>query len=153
MNLINEMIGELNASHTGAAAGRGRAAGAGEAAPVITRHLGLDLQPDAASGRYKVTHVYEDGPADKDWIKVAKGNYLIAIDGKPVKAVDDYYAFLGRRLNRKVELTLNDKPAPEGAWKVKYEPIPVTAFGRLRYERWVKERRELVDKLSGGQGR
>jgi len=45
----------------------------------------------------------------------------------PVKTGNDYYAFLGRRLNRKVELTLNDKPTPEGAWKVKYEPIPVTA--------------------------
>jgi tricorn protease len=150
LNLINEMIGELNASHTGTSVGRGRA-GAGEAAPVITGHLGLDLQPDAASGRYKVTHVYEEGPADKDWIKVAKGNYLIALDGKSVKAGDDYNAFLGRRLNRKVELTLNDKAAPEGAWKVKYEPIPVTAFSRLRYERWVKDRRELVDKLSGGR--
>ncbi len=57
---------------------------------VMTRHLGLDLQADQASGRYKVTHVYEDGPADKDWIKVEKGNYLIAIDGKPVKAGDDF---------------------------------------------------------------
>ncbi len=151
MNVINEMIGELNASHTGAAAGRGRNTAAGEAAPVSTRHLGLDLQADAASGRYKVAHVYEDGPADKDWIKVAKGNYLIAIDGKPIKAGDDYFAFLGRRLNRKVELTFNDKPAPEGAWKVKYEPIAMAAFGALRYQRWVKERRELVDKLSGGR--
>jgi tricorn protease len=151
MNVINEMIGELNASHTGAAVGRGRAAGAGESAPVVTRHLGLDLQADASSGRYKVTYIYEDGPADKDWIKVAKGNFLIAIDGKPVKAGDDYYAFLGRRLNRKVELTLNDKPAPEGAWSVKYEPITVAAFNGLRYERWVKERRQLVDKLSNGR--
>jgi tricorn protease len=144
------MIGELNASHTGASAGRGRGA-AGETAFVVTRHLGVDLEPDASSGRYKVTHIYEDGPADKDWLKVAKGNYLIAIDGKPVKAGEDYYAFLGRRLNRKVELTLNDKPTPEGAWKAKYEPIPVTAFSRLRYERWVKQRRELVDKLSAGR--
>ena len=151
MNVINEMIGELNASHTGASAGRGRAASAGESAPVITRHLGLDLRPDAASGRYKVAHVYEEGPADKDWIKVARGNYLIAIDGKPIKAGEDYNAFLGRRLNRKIELTLNDKPMPEGAWKVKYEPIPMTAFSTLRYHRWVKERRELVDKLSGGR--
>ena len=151
MNVINEMIGELNASHTGASAGRGRPAIAGEAAPVVTRHLGLDLEPDSASGRYKVTHVYEDGPADKDWIKIDKGNFLIAIDGKPVKAGDDYYAFLGRRLNAKVELTVNDKPSAEGAWKVKYEPIPVTAFNNLRYERWVKDRRQLVDKLSEGR--
>jgi tricorn protease len=150
MNVINEMIGELNASHTGAAAGRG-GRGSTDSAPVMTRHLGLDLHPDAASGRYIVTHVFEDGPADKDWIKVAKGNYLVAIDGKPVKAGDDYFAFLGRRLNRKVELTLNDKPSPDGAWKVKYEPIAQAAFSALRYQRWVGERRELVDKLSGGR--
>ena len=150
MNVINEMIGELNASHTGASAGRDRVPQAA-GTPVMTRHLGLDLKADEASGRYKVTHVYEDGPADKDWLKIEKGNYLIAIDGKPVKAGDDYDTFLGRRLNRKVELTLNDKPAPEGAWKVKYEPIPAMAFGNLRYDRWVKERRELVDKLSGGR--
>ena len=111
MNVINEMIGELNASHTGASAGGGRGAGAVEGTGVMTRHLGLDLQPDQTSGRYKVTHVFENGPADKDWIKVEKGNYLIAIDGKPVKAGDDYNAFLGRRLNRKVELTFNTKPS------------------------------------------
>jgi tricorn protease len=145
------MIGELNASHTGASAGGGRGAGAADGAGVMTRHLGLELQPDQASGRYKVTHVFEDGPADKDWIKVEKGNFLISIDGKPVKAGDDYNAFLGRRLNPKVELTLNSKPAPEGSWTVKYEPIPMTAFSNLRYDRWVKGRRELVGKLSGGR--
>jgi len=151
MNVINEMIGELNASHTGASTGRERGPGAVAAAGVMTRHLGLDLQADQASGRYKVMHVYDEGPADKDWIKVEKGNYLIAIDGKTVKAGDDYDSFLGRRLNRKVELTLNDKPKPEGAWKVKYEPIPMAAFSNLRYDRWVKERREMAGKLSGGR--
>ena len=151
MNVLNEMIGELNASHTGASAGRERSAGAAASTNVMTRHLGLDLQPDPSSGRYKVTHIYEDGPADKDWIKVEKGNFLIAIDGKPVKVGDDYDAFLGRRLNRKLELTLNSKPSPDGAWKVKYEPIPMPAFGNLRYDRWVKERRAMVDKISGGR--
>jgi tricorn protease len=151
MNIINEMIGELNASHTGAAAGgRGRGPAA-EGSGVQTRHLGLDLEVDDASGTYKVAHVYEDGPADKDWVKVAKGNFLIAIDGKPVKAGDDYFAFLGRRLNAKVELTLNDKPCTDGAWKVKYEPIAMGAFANLRYDRWVKERRALADELSGGR--
>ena len=151
MNVINEMIGELNASHTGASAGRER--GPARPGSVMTRHLGLDLQADAASGRYQVKHVYEDGPADKDWIKVEKGNYLIAIDGKPLKAGDDYNAFLGRRLNRKVELTVNSKPGPEGAWKVKYEPISMTAFNNLRYERWVKERRRAGRQAFGRPGR
>ncbi len=150
MNVINEMIGELNASHTGATAGRDRGQG-GEGPGIMTRHLGLDLQSEEASGRYKVTHIYEGGPADKDWIKVEKGNYLIAIDGKPVNAGDDYAKFLGRRLNPKVELTFNTKPAPEGAWTVKYEPISQAAYGNLRYDRWVKERRDMTDRLSGGR--
>ena len=46
MNVINEMIGELNASHTGAAAGRERGQG-GEGPGTMTRHLGLDLQIDS----------------------------------------------------------------------------------------------------------
>jgi tricorn protease len=151
MNVLNEMIGELNASHTGASAGRERSPGASTSTNVITRPLFLDLQPDPSSGRYKVTHIYEDGPADKDWIKLEKGNFLIAIDGKPVKVGHDYDAFLGRRLNRKVELTLNSKPGPDGAWTVKYEPIPMPAFSNLRYDRWVKERRAIVDKISNGR--
>jgi tricorn protease len=150
MNVINEMIGELNASHTGASAGGQRGA-AGEGSNVMTRHLGVDLQPDSSTGRYLVKHVYEDGPADKDWVKIAKGNFLIAIDGKPIKAGDDFNAFLGRRLNRKVELSFNSKPVAEGAWTVKYEPISMMAFNNLRYERWVSDRRATVDKLSGGR--
>jgi len=149
LNLINEMIGELNASHTGAAAaggGRGESAGVGS-----TRHLGLELEADGGAGRYKVAHVYEDGPADKDWIKVEAGHYLLAIDGKALQAGDNYWERLGRRLNRKVELTLNTGPKVEGAWKVKYEPIPMTAYAALRYERWVKQRRALADKQSGGR--
>jgi tricorn protease len=153
MNVINEMIGELNASHTGASVGGGGPGGGGrgEAASASTRHLGIEFDVDDAAGRYKVTHVYEDGPADKDWLAIEAGNYLIAIDGKPVKAGDDYWRHLGRRLNRKVELTLNSKPEEEGSWKVKYEPISMTAYGNLRYERWVKDRRAIVDKLSGGR--
>ncbi len=148
MNIINEMIGELNASHTGASAAAGPR---DESTGVPTRHLGLDLDPDDVSGCYRVAHVYEDGPLDKDWFKVEKGNFLIAIDGKPVKAGDDVTPFLGRRLNRKVELTLNSRPEEAGAWKLKYEPITMTAFANLRYERWVKERRAKVDELSHGR--
>jgi tricorn protease len=147
LNIINEMIGELNASHTGAAPPGGRGGGAG----VSTGYLGLDLEPDARAGRYRVAYIYEDGPADKDWVKVSVGDYLLAIDGKPVKAGDNYWALLNYRLNRKVELTLNSKPTDEGAWKTRIAPITLGQHNQLRYERWVKERRALVDKLSNGR--
>lgn len=147
MNLINEMIGELNASHTGASA----EGGPGGSASVATRHLGLELDLDQASGRYVVSHVYETGPADKDWIKIEKGHYVIALDGKPLKEGDNYWERLGRRLNPKIELKLNTKPDEDGAWTIKYEPISLSAYSQLRYDRWVKERRELVDKQSDGR--
>lgn len=147
LNLLNEMIGELNASHTGAAPPpRGR-----DSAGVSTGNLGLELEPDKAAGRYRVTHVYEDGPADKDWVRVNVGDYLIAINGKPVKAGDEYWQLLNNRLNRKVDVTFNSKPSEEGAWHSRIESITTNAYNQLRYERWVKERRKRVDELSNGR--
>src|SRR5207245_7730079 len=103
------------------------------------------------AGRYRVTTIYEDGPADKDWVKVAPGNYLIAINGNPVKAGDNYWQMLNSRLNRKVEVTFNDKPSEEGAWKTRIEPVSMAAYSQLRYERWVKDRRDAVERLSAGR--
>jgi tricorn protease len=152
MNLINEMIGELNASHTGASAGGARGGGPGAAgAGASGGHLGIDLEPDDQAGRYRVSFVYEQGPADHDWVKLAVGNYLLAVDGKPVKVGDDYWKALAHPLNRKVTLTLNDSPSEKGAWTTRIEPVSSAAYRELRYERWVKERRELVDTLSGGR--
>jgi tricorn protease len=147
LNIINEMIGELNASHTGAAPPP-RGPGGGS---VATSHLGIVLEPDSAAGLYRVTHVYEDGPADKDWVRVKVGDYLLAIDGKPVKAGDEYWQLLNQRLNRKVNVTFNSKPAEDGAWNTRIEAISTGAYSQLRYERWVKERRKKVDELSGGR--
>jgi tricorn protease len=147
LNIINEMIGELNASHTGAAPPpRGPGAGG-----VSTSHLGIELEPDTAAGRYRVTYIYEDGPADKDWVRVKVGDYLLAIDGKPVKAGDEYWQLLNERLNRKVNVTFNSKPTDEGAWNTRIEAISTNAYSQLRYERWVKERRKRVEELSNGR--
>lgn len=148
LNIINEMIGELNASHTGAAAGGGRGGGAGA---VSTGYLGIDLQADSRAGRYRVTHVYEEGPSDKDWVRVSVGDYLLAIDGKAVKSGDEYWGLLNHRLNRKVEVTFNSKPSEDGAWKTRITPANQAAHNQLRYERWVRERRAMADKLSGGR--
>jgi tricorn protease len=147
LNIINEMIGELNASHTGAAPPpRGRDSGG-----VSTGHLGIELEPDKATGRYRVTYIYEDGPADKDWVRVNRGDFLIAINGKQVKAGDEYWQLLNNRLNRKVEVTFNNKPTEAGAWRTRIEAISANAYSQLRYDRWVKERRKKVDELSNGR--
>jgi tricorn protease len=148
LNIVNEMIGELNASHTGAAPGA-----QGREVSVATGHLGLELESDEQAGRYRVTHVYEDGPSDKDWVKVSVGDYLLSINGRAVKAGDNYWPLLNsnNRLNRKLEVTFNNKPSEDGAWRTRIEPISAQAYSQLRYERWVKQRRETVEKLSNGR--
>ena len=42
-----------------------------------TRYPGFDLVADP-SGFYKVGHIYKDGPADHDYLKIQDGDYIIA---------------------------------------------------------------------------
>jgi tricorn protease len=82
---------------------------------------------------------------------VKEGDYLIAIDGKPVLAGDNYWKLLNFRLNRKVAVSFNGKASEDGAWTTRIEPVSMTAYNQLRYEWWVKQRRLRVEQLSGGK--
>jgi tricorn protease len=144
LNIVNEMIGELNASHTGAAPPPG-----GQAGGTATLHLGIELAPER--GRYRVIHIFKNGPADKDWVKVAVGDYLMAIDGTPVKAGDNYWKLLSNRLNRRVMVTFNNQPDPAGAWTTRIDPATMAQFNALRYDRWVADRKTMAEALSGGR--
>ncbi len=146
LNIVNEMIGELNASHTGAAAPPG-----GNAGGTVTVNLGLELDPDARAGRYKVTHIFKGGPADKDWVKVNVGDYLISIDGTPVKAGDNYWKLLSQRLNRRATVAFNTQPVADGAATSRIDPVPAGQFNQLRYDRWVEQRKVMAGQLSGGR--
>jgi tricorn protease len=145
--VIMEMIGELNASHTGISGG-GNAAPAEER--IQTRYPGFDLEPDS-SGYYKVAHIYKKGPADHDYVNIESDNYLVAVNGKPLRTTDNYWKFFNLVPGRKFEFTANTKPSPEGAWTVSLEPLSATAQANLDYDRWVDDRRAMVDKLSNGQ--
>jgi tricorn protease len=143
--VILQMIGELNASHTGISGGGDPARD-----QVQTRFPGFDIAPDA-SGYYKVTHVYKDGPADRDYIKIAAGNYILAIEGAAVKSGENYLKHYNLAPGRKIEFTVNAKPAADGAWTIVIEPVNAGAYGTLQYRKWVAERRQMVEKMSGGE--
>jgi tricorn protease len=87
-DVISMMIGELNASHTGISPG-GRGGRARDGSDQ-TRYPGFELEADT-SGFYKVEHVYKDGPADKDYVKIDIGDFILAIDGQDIKAGDNYW--------------------------------------------------------------
>jgi tricorn protease len=144
-DVVSMMIGELNASHTGISGGQ--QGGRGQNAQ--TRYPGFDLQPEG--GFYKVTHVYKNGPADKDYVKINVGDFVLAIDDHELKAGDNYWKWYTTAPGSRLEFTVNSKPAREGAWKTKVTPVSFMAFGNLQYEKWVADRRAMVDRLSNGQ--
>ncbi len=146
-NIVSQMIGELNASHTGISA----TPGPEERDHIAqTRYPGFELEPDP-SGYYKVSYIYKDGPADKDYVQIGVGNYILSVDGHPLKAGDNYWKYLTAVRGEKIEFTVNSKPSAEGAWLAKVQPASNAAYTTLQYKRWVLQRREIVDKASHGE--
>ena len=139
------MIGQLNASHTGVSGAPGNNRGAAQ-----TRHPGFDLVADA-SGYYKVGRLYKDGPADKDYLKIKEGHFIVALDDRDLKTSDNYWQRFTYPLGQKFHFLLNDKPTRAGAWEVTITPATNQAFGDLQYERWVADRGEIVAKASNGE--
>jgi tricorn protease len=146
-NVIMQMIGQLNASHTGITGGYTAGDTSGER--VQTFNPGFDLEPDP-SGRYKVGAILRKGPADPDWVKLRAGDFILAVNGVDLKTPDNYWKLFNLVPGRKFEFTVNDKPDLDGAWTVLLDPLSGAALADLQYEQWVTERKEMVDKLSGG---
>jgi tricorn protease len=141
-DLTNEMIGELNASHTGVS-------GPTRERPTTyrTKFIGFEMEP--GKDYYRVSHVYWNGPADKEWIGLKKGDYVISIDGQDVRSGDNYWDILNHALNDYVAVKFNSRPSPEGAKSARIKTE--TSLRNIKYEEWVKENRDFVEKETSGQ--
>jgi tricorn protease len=149
-NVIMEMIGELNASHTGISGG-GTLPGEPPAPERIqTRYPGFDLVPDV-SGYYRVAAIARKGPADHEYVKLAAGNFVLSVNGKELKTSDNYWQLFNILPGRKLEFAINSKPSVEGSWTVELEPLSAQAMGNLEYDLWVENRKQMVEKLSNGE--
>src|SRR6185436_18265995 len=84
-NVMMMMIGHLNASHTGVTGGPNPIRAAAQ-----TRYPGFDLVPDA-SGVYKVGHIYKNGPADHDYLKIKTGQFVVSVDGHDLTTAESYW--------------------------------------------------------------
>jgi tricorn protease len=144
-DVVGMMIGELNASHTGISGGAGP-----DASREQTRFPGIELQPDS-SGYYKVSHVYTHGPANKDYVKIRVGDFILKIDDQEIKVPENYWKHFTTAPGTQLEFTVNSKPTNDGAWQTKITPVSSFQHATLQYEKWVADRRHMVDKLSGGE--
>ena len=141
-DLANEMIGELNASHTGVSGPPSRAIDDA----YQTRYPGFELEP--ADGHYRVSYIYRDGPADKEWLDLRVGDYVLAIDGQPIKAGDNFWSLLNSPLNEYVTITAAASPTANSR---KLRIGTATSLNNVKYEEWVARNRESVDKGTNGQ--
>ncbi len=142
-DIANEMIGELNASHTGVSGPASR-----EIPPAYTTRLpGLDLVPDG--GLYRISRIYRKGPADKEWLDIKVGDYVLAIDGKAVKAGDNYWRLLNDPLNEYVTFRISRTAAGTDARDVRIKTV--ASLSEVKYGEWVERNREFVDKDTNGQ--
>jgi tricorn protease len=142
-DLANEMIGELNASHTGVSGPPTRQM----PRAYITRYIGFELEP--TEGRYRVSHIYKEGPADKEWLGLAVGDYVLAIDGKEIRAGDNYWKILSETMNEYIPVRVAKTASGESAKTLRI--ASVTSLTDIKYEEWVAERRAIVEKETNGQ--
>jgi tricorn protease len=117
--------------------------------------LGADFEIDG--GRYKITRIYDNeswnpelrAPLAGPGVTVSSGDYILAINGEELKAPDNIYRLLDGTSNRQTTLTVNTRPAMDGARQVTV--VPIANEQGLRTRAWVEANRRLVDKLSNGQ--
>jgi C-terminal processing protease CtpA/Prc len=142
--MLSEMLGELNASHTGC---RYRA---GSPGGDQTASLGLFYDYGHAGKGLKVAEVIIGGPADKAASKIRAGHVIEKIDGVEITESMDFYQLLNRKTGKRVLLSMF---APDSAkrWQEIIKPVSLGAESQLLYERWVRNRRAETEKLSGGK--
>ncbi|MEN8202075.1 MAG: S41 family peptidase [Bacteroidota bacterium] len=142
--MLSEMLGELNASHTGA---RFRAS---KPNSDQTASLGLFYDYTYEGEGLKVAEVILGGPADKAASKIEAGHIIEKIDGVAIDESMDFYKLLNRKTGKLSLLSMYD-PASGKRWDETVKPISLGAESQLLYKRWVRIRREETEKLSGGR--
>ena len=142
--LMTELLGELNSSHTGFNGGGAKPARE-------TGYLGIWHDDTYEGVGVKVKTVLHRSPADHEESRLQPGDYILSIDGQDVQADSTYDKAMTEKVGRTVTLLVNSKPDKTGARVVKIKPINAGTWRNLLYEKWLDERREVVEKVSGGR--
>ncbi|HLV81633.1 MAG TPA: S41 family peptidase [Chthonomonadaceae bacterium] len=143
-NLLSEMVGEVNSSHS-------------EITPDYkprgpqTAMLGLTYDDSYAGPGLKVSGVLPKGPADKPASRIDPGDYILSVDGTDVRMNEDFYKTLQDKAGKTIELLVNSKPTKDGARAIKLKPISVGEWFALDYDARDRRNQELVEKLSHGR--
>ena len=148
-DLMNMMLGELNASHMGHRGGS-------DALPKVssrsawtptTYHLGLRYVQRRPEKGVVVESVIPESPCDRERSKVVAGETLLAVDGAEIGPLTDLGKLLTMDATRDVQLTVLGVDGAERAVTVR----PVSSVSGLLYDEYVARNRARVEELSDGK--
>jgi tricorn protease len=150
--IMGEMIGELSNSHTYVGGGDQP-----DLHPVNVGLLGVDFELDSASGLYRFKKIYPgqnwdpalQSPLTEPGINVKEGDYLLAVNGRPLHAPQDPYELFVNTANQTTAITVNSRPTEDGARTVPVKPI--SDEGQLREYYMVETNRKKVDAATQGK--
>jgi Tol biopolymer transport system component/C-terminal processing protease CtpA/Prc len=141
--MLSELLGELNASHTGA--GYRAWNPDGDKSP----SLGLLYDLSYQGPGLKVAEVLKKGPLDKEGMDFVPGMILEKIDGIALPENEDWQTLIRNRTGQTILLSFRDSKG--GTKEVVMKPISSGMEGELLYHRWCEARRAEVEKLSKGR--
>lgn len=142
--MMSEMLGEMNVSHTGAYYRPNFPTGD------QTASLGVLFDYSYTGSGAKIAEVIQGGPLDVAASAVKAGNIVEQIDGTAIDASMDLYKLLNRKAGKMTLLSLYD-PSANKRWEEAVKPINGGEEGELLYKRWVRNRRAETERLSGGK--
>ena len=141
-DLLSEMLGELNGSHTGARYYP-------DGASLRTAALGLFYDDNYQGNGLKVEEVIKRGPFDERNTGVQAGDIIEKIDGQPILKDADFTALLDGKAGQRVRVSVFS-PAKKKHFDVVVKAISRSQQDELLYRRWVDRNRAVVDSLSHG---
>lgn len=149
--VLSEMSGELSVGH---AYGGG---GDLEQTPsVAIGMLGADFELHA--GAYRITRIHQGaawdtngrGPLSQPGVMVKPGDYLLAVNDKPIDITKDPWAALVGLAGVETTLTVSDKPVIDSSAR-KVVVKPVAADIGFRYLNWIESNRAYITRRTGGR--
>jgi tricorn protease len=146
--VLAEMIGESSVGH----AYLGNRGDVAPQRPYDAATLGAEFVADR--GAFRIAHIVRAAPWDDDLRSplrdVVEGEYLLAVNGKPLDPAQDPRAALVGMAGKEVQLTVGPQPTLDAAARV-LTVTPLASENELRQRAWVESNRRRVEQASGGR--
>jgi len=140
--MLSELLGELNVSHSGASYNNFNSNGD------ATASLGIFIDFTHKGNGLKIEEIIKNGPLDKASLQLQKGMIIEAIDGETITNNKDFAIYLNRKAGKTTLLTISNGGTKK---EVIVKPISIGEQNDLLYDRWVKRNQDEVEKLSNGE--